>query len=288
MVGLGHECDAPAVEVGDLLGAVLEDHAPIGRLEDAVVADVDLVLTVGRLTLGELDRDVGLGHLVAQQPMERLSLGRLEQVVVLVVVAERARHRPALLGEPFPRVAQDVELELGARLDVDPGVRCPRDLPLEDGPWRDRDLEAGLLVDRVGEDHGRARQPRQDPQLVPDRLGDPVAIPGLPVHEPEAFRGGHLHVRTQQVGAEMGAVADDAIEERLALDALAHEPALHVGDGHHDRVDPPIADHALELGQAWVLRRAVLGPVVVGHRIPPALACRPAGDHLPERRGPVG
>ena len=29
----------------------------------------------------------------------------------------------------------------------------------------------------------------------------------------------------------MGAVVDDAVEERLALDALAHQPALHVRDG---------------------------------------------------------
>ena len=60
----------------------------------------------------------------------------------------------------------------------------------------------------------------------------------------------------------MGAVGDDPVEERLALDPLAHEPALHVGDGPDDRVDPPVADHALELRQAWVLGRVAL----VGHR----------------------
>ena len=51
VVRLGHERDAPAVEVGDLLGAVLEQHAPVGRLEDVVVADVDLVLAGRRLAL---------------------------------------------------------------------------------------------------------------------------------------------------------------------------------------------------------------------------------------------
>ena len=98
MVGLGHEGDAPAVEVGDLLGAVLEQDAPIGRLEDVVVADVDLVLAGGGLALGELDRDARLGHQVAQQPVQRLGLRRLEEVVVLVVVAERPGDRPAALG----------------------------------------------------------------------------------------------------------------------------------------------------------------------------------------------
>ena len=99
MVGLRHERDAPAVEVRDLLGPVLEDHAPVGRLEDVVVADVDLVLAVGRLALAELDGDVRFGHLIAQQSMERLRLCRLEQVVVLVVVAEG-------LGDGQPRSAR--------------------------------------------------------------------------------------------------------------------------------------------------------------------------------------
>ena len=102
MVGLGHEGDPPAVEVGDLLGAVLEDDAPVGGGEHVVVADVDLVLAVGGLALAELDRHVRRGHLVAQQSMERLGLGRLQEVVVLVVVAERAGDRPATLGQLLP------------------------------------------------------------------------------------------------------------------------------------------------------------------------------------------
>ena len=46
---------------------------------------------------------------------------------------------------------------------------------------------------------------------------------------------------------------DDAVEECLALDALAHEPALHIGEGDHERVDLTVADHLLELDQAMVL-----------------------------------
>ena len=99
MVRLGHEGDAPAVQVGDLLRAVLEDHAPVGRLEDVVVADVDLVLAVRRLALAELDRNVGGAHLRAKEVMQGLRLGGLEQVVVLVVVAERLGDRPAGVGQ---------------------------------------------------------------------------------------------------------------------------------------------------------------------------------------------
>ena len=55
---------------------------------------------------------------------------------------------------------------------------------------------------------------------------------------------------------------DDAVEERLALDALAHEPALHVRERHHDRVDPAVPDHLLELDEPRVLGRVI----VVAHR----------------------
>ena len=57
---------------------------------------------------------------------------------------------------------------------------------------------------------------------------------------------------------------DDAVEERLALDALAHEPALHVGDGDDQGVDLPVADHLLELDEAMVLLAVAL--VGVGHQ----------------------
>ena len=58
----------------------------------------------------------------------------------------------------------------------------------------------------------------------------------------------------------MRAVVDDAVQERLALDALAHEPALHVRDRHDDRVDPAVTDPALERGQLLVLRAVLAHP----------------------------
>ena len=70
------------------------------------------------------------------------------------------------------------------------------------------------------------------------------------------------------------------------MDALAHEPALHVGERDHDRVDPPVADHRLEFGETGVL--GVTG-VVVAHRTPlrscgRLLGPRPGRDG----EGPVG
>ena len=104
-----------------------------------------------------------------------------------------------------------------------------------------------LLVGGVAEDERRPVEPRQEAQRVPDRLGDPVPVAGLPVHEGEPVGRVHLHVRAEQVRAEVGAVVDDAVEERLRLDALAHEAPLHVRDRHDQRVDPAVPDHGLEL-----------------------------------------
>ena len=221
------------------------------------------MLAVRRLALAELDRHVRRGHLVAQQSMERFRLGGLEEVVVLVVVAERARDRPAAIGQVFPRILEHVELELGAGLERIARLGRALDLALQDRPGRDRDLEPGLLVDGVGQDHGRAGQPGEDPELVPDRFCDPVAVAGLPVHQLVPLGCIHLHVRAEQVRAEMRAVRDDPVEERLALHPLAHQAALHVRDGDHDRVDLAVADHFLELGQAVVFRGVAL--VVVAH-----------------------
>jgi hypothetical protein len=179
-------------------------------------------------------------------------------LVVLVVVTEGARDRVAALGQLLPGILEHVELELGTGLEGETLFGGAGDLALEDRPRRDRDLVAGLVVDGVGEDHRGAGQPGQDAQLVPDRLGDPVAVARLPVHELEALGRVHLHVRAQEVRAEVGAVGDHAVEERLTLDALAHEPALHVRDGHHDGVDLAVANHLFELDETGMLRVVVV------------------------------
>ena len=56
----------------------------------------------------------------------------------------------------------------------------------------------------------------------------------------------------------MRPVIDGAVQEGLALDPLAHQPALHVGERHDERVDLPVADHPLELLEAGMLGMAVV------------------------------
>ena len=284
VIGLGHERQAPAIQVGDLLGAVLEQHAPVGRLEDVVVADVDLVLARGRLPFRELDGDARRGHVVSEEAVERLRLGRLEQVVVLVVVAEPFGHGPALAIQIVPAVLEHVILEFRAGLDRIAHGGSPCHLALEDGPRADGDLLVCLLVDRVRQNEGGLLQPGQDAQRVPHRSGDPVAVAGLPVRQPEAFRCVHLHVGAQEVRAEVGAVVDHALHERLGLDPLAHEAALHVCEGHDQRVDAPVADHRLELLLSRVLRGVTAPARVIALRFERGHGISSGSTRLPPAR----
>ena len=246
VVRLGHERQAVAVQPGDLLGPVLEQDRLVGHLQDVGVVDVHLVLAGGGLALGELDRDAGLGHQVPEPTMDGLALGALQEVVVLVVVAESLQAAVALGVGLLVGIGQEVVLVLRAGHDPESVTGGPLDDLLEDGARRDGNLVA-VVVDRVGQDDGRPLQPRHLAVGVPHRIGDPVPVAGLPVHQREPVRGVHLHVGAEQVRAEVGAVVDGPVQERLALDPLAHEPTLHVGQGHDQRVDPPLANGCLQL-----------------------------------------
>ena len=59
VVRLGHERRRLAVLVGDLLDRVLEDEVDVGHLDRGLVREVDLVLALAGLALGELDREPG-------------------------------------------------------------------------------------------------------------------------------------------------------------------------------------------------------------------------------------
>ena len=72
----------------------------------------------------------------------------------------------------------------------------------------------------------------------------------------------------------MRSVVDHPGEERLGLDPLAHEPALHVGDRDDQGVDPAVADHPLQLLEPGMVAIGMGGviPAVIrrGHWIPPS------------------
>ena len=147
------------------------------------------------------------GHQVAELAVDRFGLGRLQQVVVLVVPAEAVEADEALASRPPRRCRSAGRTPTRSR----PWVGSP-------GSWRAPRRAAGWcaarpgsrrrVVDGVGEDEGGLLQPGDDAQGGPVRVGDVVAVAGLPVHELEAVRRIHLHVGAEQVGAEVGAVLE--------------------------------------------------------------------------------
>jgi hypothetical protein len=111
---LGHERGRDPVEVRDLLDPVLVDRVPVGGGHGVRVADVELVLAVPGLALGELDRDPRALHPAPQLVDERLVHGRREHVVVEDVGDRRREVAVALLPGLGVALAVEVELELGA------------------------------------------------------------------------------------------------------------------------------------------------------------------------------
>ena len=98
------------------------------------------------------------------------------------------------------------------------------------------------MVGDVAQHERRAVEPGDPAQRR--HVGDDreVAVAALPVGHLVARDGIHLHVEREQVVAALDAVLDDVVEEVLRLDALAEQPALHVGEGGDDRVDRAVLD----------------------------------------------
>ena len=87
-----------------------------------------------------------------------------------------------------------------------------------------------------------------------------VAVSLLPVGHLVAGDRIHLHVEREQVVAALDPVVDDLVEEVGDVDPLADEPALHVGEGGHDRVDRARLRLGAQLARATACRRRTPGP----------------------------
>src|SRR5579864_3328046 len=136
LVELGHEADRHPLLGGDLLGGVLVDHVLVGRPQGIGVAEVDLVLTEVALPLGVLDLEPGTHHGVADPPDQRLDPGGPEQRVIDVVEVGRLEVPVALAPGLLIGVAEDQELELGARIGTPAALGQAGQLRPEHLAWR--------------------------------------------------------------------------------------------------------------------------------------------------------
>ncbi len=126
-----------------------------------------------------------------------------------------------------------------------PGLPRPLDLLLQDPSGGHLDGFSRLGVEQVADHERRCLEPRDRAEGAHVGPADHVAIALLPVGELVSGEHVHVDVDRQEVVAALdrASVGGDVVEEVVAGDALAHEPALLVGEHHEHRVDLVAVDH---------------------------------------------
>ena len=108
------------------------------------------------------------------------------------------------------------------------------------------------MPEDVAEDERGRLEPRNPPQRREIRLHREVPVAALPARDLVAGNRVHLHVEREQVVAALDRVlVRHLLAEELRVEALSHEPALHVGERDDDRVDRA----RLDLGSQLVERQ---------------------------------
>src|SRR5882724_11342832 len=88
-VVLGHEGERAALHVGDLFRAMLVEGVTVSHLQRFSITQVDLLLPLAPLPLGELHRYISPFHTVADGADEWLLPSRLEDVIIFQIPGNR-------------------------------------------------------------------------------------------------------------------------------------------------------------------------------------------------------
>ena len=111
------------------------------------------------------------------------------------------------------------------------------------------------MPQHVAEDERSRLEPRDPAQRVEVRGEPEVAVATLPAGDLVPGNGVHLHLEREQVVAALDRVPGlELLQEELAVDPLAHQAALHVGERDDDRVDRAALDLAPQLVQGEHVR----------------------------------
>ena len=263
---LGHECGVDALLDRHLLDDGAERHDVVGRRQRVGVAQIDLVLAGPALVVAELDGDAEVLQHPDRAPAEIVG-GAARDVVE---VPGRVDRLGTLRSEG--RGLQQVELDLGMRVEREARVGRLGERALEDVPWVGH---GGLTVGRgdVAE-HARRRvdlaAPRQDLERGGVGVREQVRLVGprqtldRGAVEPEPFAEGSLDLsRCDRHRLER---ADDVCEP---------EP---------DEFDAPLLDRSQNEVTLLVHRipsgAGSLGPRASSRR---SRACRETGNPPPAR-----
>ena len=135
-------------------------------------------------------------------------------------------------------------------MGVKPSARGPLHLRAQDLARRRADRRAVLPV-HVAEDERRRLEPRDPPQRRQIGVEREVAVAALPARDRVPRHRVHLHLEREQVVAALDGMAGaDLVDEELAVQPLAQQAALHVGERDHDRVDSTGLDVRPQLVEA--------------------------------------
>jgi hypothetical protein len=184
--------------------------------------------------LGDLHRDAGGVHVVADRADHALFLGGLQDVVVLDVPAGVLQVPVVLFPGLVVGLVEQVELELRAGLGGPAPLRQAGQLLLQDAA-RGMGQQPAVVVADVAQHQGRALQPGGAAQARRVGLDGEVAVALVPGRRLVTRHRLHLHVHGQEVVAGVG-LLDHAVQEEMAGHPLAQEAALHVGKAHHHGV----------------------------------------------------
>ena len=104
------------------------------------------------------------------------------------------------------------------------------------------------MPEDVAEHERRRLEPRDPPQRAQVGLDGEVAVSLLPARDLVPRHRVHLHLEREQVVAALdGVLGLHLLDEELTVQALAHQPPLHVGEGDDDRVDLAGRDQLLQV-----------------------------------------
>ena len=243
----------------DLLGRVAVDDVVVARAHRLVEQEADLVLAEVALALGALDDRAGGVHLVADLAQQRLDAVAPEDGVVDVVAVRRREARVARVPGLLVGLLEDDELELGAAVRNHPEAGRPVHLRLEHRPRRLLDRAAPVEPGEVALHGGRVPAARGAAQRVEVEVEEHVAVAALPRGDRVAVDGVHVDVDGEQVVAALRAVLEDVVEEVVAVQPLALQATLHVGERDDDGVDVARLDLRAQLvdGQGWWFRHVL-------------------------------
>ena len=189
---------------GHFLDRIFYQHMVVGHREGIAIADIDLGLSGGGFALAVLHVDTGGLQSIAHAAHQALFLGGLEDVVVLVVGADRGRAAVALVRQRLKTFAENKKLQLGGDSRHQTHLLQSLQLRFQDRARRMRHRRMRMVVEGVTQHQCRAFQPRQWPQRAQVRFQGVITVTGGPTGGGVTVDCQHLHIGGQQVVARMG------------------------------------------------------------------------------------